>query len=144
MTSTIRAKQIVENPFPSLQIGPYHTVSSALQPLSFVGTLVPWSNFLRSVEHTHTNQNWARSRASPYGNGPHSTEADRVHVGDEHGLQGRFQQAIGQTFGAVVEAKAINLYFADFKSSGATTTRSPTLSVFKVWPEILQSSWSES
>ncbi|CAG8898356.1 unnamed protein product [Penicillium egyptiacum] len=125
MTSTIRAKQIVESPLPSLQIGPYHTVSSALQPLCFEGTLIPWSNFLRSVEHAHTNQNWARSRTSPYANGPHSTEADRVHTGDEHGLQGRFQQAIGQAFGAVLEAKAINLYFADFKSSGSNYDKIP-------------------
>lgn len=46
MTSTIRAKQIVESPLPSLQIGPYHTVSSALQRLSFEETLILWSNFL--------------------------------------------------------------------------------------------------
>ncbi|KAJ5458271.1 hypothetical protein N7475_009659 [Penicillium sp. IBT 31633x] len=125
MTSTIRAKQIVESPLPSLQIGPYHTVSSALQSVSFEGTLIPWSNFLRSVESVHTNQNWARSRTSPYSNGPHTTEADRVHIGDEHGLQGRFQQAIGQAFGAVLEAKSINLYFADFKSSGSNYENIP-------------------
>ncbi|KAJ5972898.1 uncharacterized protein N7479_002816 [Penicillium vulpinum] len=125
MTSTIRAKQIVESPLPSLQIRPYHTVSSALQRMSFVGTLIPWSNFLRSVESVHKNQNWARPRTSPYTNGPHTTEPDRVHIGDEHGLQGRFQQAIGQAFGAVLEAKSINLYFADFKSSGSNYENIP-------------------
>jgi hypothetical protein len=44
---------------------------------------------------------------------------DLLRIGDEHGLQGRFQQDIGQAFGVVVEAKSINLYFADFKSSGS-------------------------
>jgi hypothetical protein len=53
MTSTIRAKQIVESPLPSLEIGPYQIVSSALQRLSFVRTLITWSNFLRSAEHAH-------------------------------------------------------------------------------------------
>lgn len=56
---------------------------------------------------------------------PHSTEADRVYIGDEHSLQGRFQQAIGQTFGVVLEAKAINLYFADFKSLGSNYDKTP-------------------
>jgi hypothetical protein len=56
---------------------------------------------------------------------PHSTEADRVHIGDEHGLKGHFQQAIGQAFRAVLEAKAVNLYFADFKSSGSNYDKIP-------------------
>jgi hypothetical protein len=33
-------------------------------------------------------------------------------------LQGRFQQVIGQELGAALEATAVNLYFADVKSSG--------------------------
>jgi hypothetical protein len=36
-------------------------------------------------------------------------------VGDEHGLQGRFQKTIGQVLGSALEAQEVNLYFVDFK-----------------------------
>lgn len=120
MASSIRAKQIIEGPLPLLQAGPYHTESIAIQRISYSGALVPWSNFLRSVESTHLSQKWARCSKTPsHANGPHTLEPDRIHIGDEHGLQGRFQQAIGHALGAALEAKSVNLYFGDFKCSGS-------------------------
>lgn len=126
MADTIRARQIVESPLPSLQIGPHHTDSNAIQRLAFLGTLVPWSNFLRSVENAHTTQHLPRrSRASSYNNGPHTVEVDKVHIGDEHGLQGRFQQAIGHALGTALETCSIDIYFGDYKCSGSTYENIP-------------------
>ncbi|KAJ5562808.1 hypothetical protein N7461_001569 [Penicillium sp. DV-2018c] len=52
-----------------------------------MGTLIPWSNFLRSAENAHTTQHWPRRpRTSPYKNSPHTVEVDKVHIGDKHGL----------------------------------------------------------
>ncbi|CAG8295232.1 unnamed protein product [Penicillium salamii] len=101
-------------------------MSSALKRMTFLGTLVPRTNFLQNVESTYITNNLAR-RATVYrhSHGPHTTEQEIIHVGDEHGLQGRFQQAIGQEFGAALEATAINLYFADFKSSGVEYVNTP-------------------
>jgi hypothetical protein len=67
----------------------------------------------------HTTQDWARPGKSPYADSPHTTEADRVHIGDEHSLQGCFQQSISRAFDAAVETKSIVLYFTDFKISGS-------------------------
>lgn len=39
----------------------------------------------------------------------------KVFVGDEAGVQGRFQEAIGQTLGKVFEAQGLDIQFADFK-----------------------------
>ncbi|KAJ5575819.1 hypothetical protein N7535_002745 [Penicillium sp. DV-2018c] len=51
-----------------------------------MGTLIPWSNFLRSAENAHTTQHWPRRpRTSPYKNSPHTVEVDKVHIGDKHG-----------------------------------------------------------
>ncbi|OQE01913.1 hypothetical protein PENSOL_c003G11771 [Penicillium solitum] len=100
----------------------------AVSRLTFVGTLVPWSNFLRSVENAHTTQNWPkRSRTSPYNNGPHTLEVDKVHIGDEHGLQGRFQQAIGHALGTALESRSIDIYFGDYKCSGSTYQNIPDI-----------------
>jgi hypothetical protein len=66
-----------------------------------------------------------RVPTSPYTPGPHNINQDTVHVGDEHGVQGRFQQAIGEALGAVLEAMLVPVFFADFKSSGSTYTNTP-------------------
>lgn len=119
MASTIRARKIVESPLPSLRIGPHQTTSSAIKPLKFTGTLVPWPNFLSTVENAHiSHHGLRRARIPSRNNGAHITEADRVHIGDERGLQGRFQQAIGHVMGMALEASSINLYFGDFRCLG--------------------------
>lgn len=126
MPDTIRTRQIVESAHLSLQIGPHYTNSNAIRRLAFIGTLVPWSDFLRTVEHAHTTQHWPRrSKTSPYRNGPHTVDVDKVYVGDEHSLQGRFQQAIGHYLGTALEIRAINIYFGDYKCSGSTYRNIP-------------------
>jgi hypothetical protein len=56
---------------------------------------------------TYDAQAFSRSTTSPVSPGPHQVELDIVSVGDEHGLQGRFQQAIGQVLGVALEAQGI-------------------------------------
>jgi hypothetical protein len=41
---------------------------------------------------------------------------ESVFVGDEKGLQGRFQQSVGQVVGAVLESQQRPIAFADFKT----------------------------
>lgn len=66
----------------------------------------------------YTAQAFSRSSTAAVSPGLHNVDPEIVCVGDEHGLQGRFQQAIGQVLGAALEAQAVNLHFADFKCSG--------------------------
>lgn len=123
---SIRARQIVESPLSSLQIGSHHTTSSAIQKLRFVGTLVEWPDFFQKVENANNQQPWSRlSRQPPRTFGRHTVEPERVRVGDEHGLQGRFQQAIGHELGEALQFRGTDLYFADFKCSGSTYENIP-------------------
>ncbi|CAI7580556.1 unnamed protein product [Penicillium discolor] len=117
-TIRIRAKQIIQAPLPPLNVGTYTTTSSALHNLEYVGTLSPWPNFKSSVQAMYNAQAFSRSSTAAVSPGLHNVDPEIVCVGDEHGLQGRFQQAIGQVLGAALEAQAVNLHFADFKCSG--------------------------
>lgn len=128
MASTVRAKQIVEGPLPQLQVGPFFTKSNAIQQITYTGALVEWSDFLGLVESKHLSQRWERTpRTSRHANGPHTFERERIHIGDEQGLHGRFQQAIGHALGAVLEAKSVDLYFGDFKCSGSKYPNTPDI-----------------
>lgn len=46
-------------------------------------------------------------------------------VGDEHGVQGRFQQSVGQVLGKVLDARGIEARFADFKCLGSAYNNTP-------------------
>ncbi|KAJ5135133.1 uncharacterized protein N7515_004411 [Penicillium bovifimosum] len=51
---------------------------------------------------------------------------EKVLLGDEHGLQGRFQQLVGQTIGAALDAQDIGISFGDFnKGSGVAYDKVP-------------------
>lgn len=50
---------------------------------------------------------------------------ERVFVGDGKGLQGRFQQSVGQVVGAVLKARQRPIAFADFKTVGLRTAGVP-------------------
>ncbi|KAI2730069.1 hypothetical protein CBS147332_1921 [Penicillium roqueforti] len=86
--------------------------------MEYVGTLSPWPNFKSTVEAIYNAQAFSRSSTAAISPGLHRLDPEIFRVGDEHDLQGRFQQAIGQVFGALLEAQAVNLHFADFKCSG--------------------------
>lgn len=117
-TTRVRAKQIIQAPLPPLNVGTYRTTSSALHNLKYIGTLSPWPNFKSSVQAMYNAQVFSRSSTAAVSPGLHNIDPEIVCVGDEHGLQGRFQQAIGQVLGGALEAQGVNLHFADFKCSG--------------------------
>lgn len=54
---------------------------------------------------------------------------EEVYVADETGVQGRFQQAVGQTLGAVFRAENVNIRFADFKSAGTGYRQTPDVAL---------------
>ncbi|KAJ5895417.1 hypothetical protein N7495_007108 [Penicillium taxi] len=43
---------------------------------------------------------------------------EKIGLGDETGVQGRFNQSISQAVGAVLEAQSIEVLLEDFKASG--------------------------
>ncbi|KAJ5969318.1 hypothetical protein N7501_005566 [Penicillium viridicatum] len=95
-TIRVRAKQIIQAPLPPSKVGALRTASSALHNLEYVGTLTPWPNSKSSVQAMYNAQVFSRSSTAAVSPGLHNVDPEIVCVGDEHGLQGRFQQAIGQ------------------------------------------------
>lgn len=47
------------------------------------------------------------------------------YIADETGVQGRFEQPIGQVLGRVFEAEGVDIRFADFKAAGIGYSKTP-------------------
>lgn len=99
-------------------------MSSALHDVEFVGPLRHWSTFPRAVEATGASQNWS-NRVIKYTQKSYDIDVETVYVGGEHGVQGRFQQLLGQGLGQVLDAQSIDLHFADFKRLSSPYSNTP-------------------
>ncbi|KOS48190.1 hypothetical protein ACN38_g787 [Penicillium nordicum] len=95
MVKPIRVSEVIQEPLPPLLNG-FQTTSSALKRLKYRGELNDWANFSQSVRNTTDTQNWSSETIKYYLNS-RNLEENEVFVGDESGVQGRFQQAIGQS-----------------------------------------------
>ncbi|KAK9852202.1 hypothetical protein MYU51_008553 [Penicillium brevicompactum] len=124
-----RAKETVEERIPDLLVR-NHSVSSALHPLTYVGPLQKWTTFEHDVKVAVQQQSWGIHTSTitirPVGAlGPHNTANEQVLVGDENGVQGRFQQNVGHVMSAVFGSQGLDLRFGDFKAAGSTYRRTP-------------------
>ena len=124
MVKQIGAREATRESLPPLRVSQFHTTSSAVERLSYRGGLHDWSNFCRDVRNTTDSQNWSNA-AIKYSLASRNLEENEVFVGDESGVQGRFQQAIGQILGMVFRAETLDIRFADFKCLGKATTIMP-------------------
>jgi hypothetical protein len=52
-------------------------------------------------------------------------QTEGVYVGDQHGIQGQFQQSVEQALGLVLGTQSIDLHLADFKCLGNSYTNTP-------------------
>lgn len=129
-----RAKEVVEQPLPDLCIGPSKTTSSAIHDSRFVGTLREWVRFEDLVWNACHVHNWRSHNHVLY----HKTSGtpgichlsrEHVHVGDEHGVQGRFQHHIGQVVTAILSSQQNGVSFADFKASTSPYAKNPDVAV---------------
>ncbi|OKL58543.1 hypothetical protein UA08_06226 [Talaromyces atroroseus] len=113
----------LKRPVPNLSVGKYHTKSSAIHEIKFTGALVHWEDFedevIAGIEElrpklegiiTHENL----SRVPSY----YMTQ-EHVQAGDEHGVQGRFQQHVGQVVSAVLKAGGFPVKFSDYRASSS-------------------------
>jgi hypothetical protein len=132
MPTKIDVKKAVESAAPALTTSQYHTNSSALHNIYFAGDLQPWPGFLSAVQACHEGCTWSRQilgytlqARDPYTHG-------NVEVGDEHGVQGRFQKFFGDVLDTIFASQStgqINLRFADFKCIPSTYTGTPDVIV---------------
>ncbi|KXG47529.1 uncharacterized protein PGRI_013990 [Penicillium griseofulvum] len=88
---------------PQLLQGPHQTRSSALQKVRFVGPMREWEGFFDEVLFKIAAQKWSK-KVVAYTLSKRDLQEEKVFVGDENGLRGRFQQSVGQVVGAALEA----------------------------------------
>ncbi|KAJ5474708.1 hypothetical protein N7475_004274 [Penicillium sp. IBT 31633x] len=124
MVKPIRVRDAVREPLPRLLVNRFHTTSSALKRLMYRGELNDWANFCQDVRNTTDSQNWTNETIK-YSLNSRNLEENEVFVGDETGVQGRFQQAIGQALGMTFRAQTLDIRFADFKCIGDTIITTP-------------------
>ncbi|OQE27978.1 hypothetical protein PENFLA_c005G09118 [Penicillium flavigenum] len=72
------------------------------------GPLQEWQNYLLDVHDFYVNQPSSRKNVDCQ-LASSDVHEERVFVGDGKGLQGRFQQSVGQVVGAVLEALSSDL-----------------------------------
>jgi hypothetical protein len=121
---TVRSREALWESLPGLLQGPSRTKSSALHDLDFIGPLREWPNFLQDVIANVQGQKWS-TRVIKYAQQARDLDAETVLVGDEHGVQGRFQQSVGQVLGKILNAQGINAHFADFKCLNSAYDKIP-------------------
>ncbi|KAJ5531802.1 hypothetical protein N7527_005195 [Penicillium freii] len=138
----LSARDVVHNALPQLHVSENHTKSSAWHPIYFVGPLAPWGNFVRDVQNFDASQVWSRV-VIDHELVSRDLHREKVWLGDEHGLQGRFQQSVGQIVGAALEAQSINITFGDFKASGVAYDKVPDVALLAKGPTFVLPSSSK-
>lgn len=126
----VTSKLAVQERLPDLRTGQSRTRHVALHPVHYTGTITGWDGFARDVESAFDRHPWMnhhhhiflRPIQQP---GPHSLLHEQVVVGDEHGVQGRWQQQLGQVISGVLQAQGRQLRFCDFKASVHSYDKTP-------------------
>ncbi|KAJ5214565.1 hypothetical protein N7449_001734 [Penicillium cf. viridicatum] len=131
MALRIGPQDILQGRLPPLEEGPYKTSSSALHDLKFIGPLREWPCFFQEVASTYNAQKWNETTLGHKTGDPSAPIPELVHTGDEHGVQGRFLQAVGHSVSAALNAQGINLVFADFKCTGTKYSCTPDVVVMQ-------------
>lgn len=119
----VTSKLALEERLPDLRIAESRTESSAIHPMDYIGPLAPWPNFVADVRTSFRNHDWTIHHRNlylrPIGQpGPHSLLREHVRVANETGVQGRWQERIGQVMSGVFEEQGYPLTFADFDAGG--------------------------
>ncbi|CAG8144969.1 unnamed protein product [Penicillium nalgiovense] len=115
------------NPLPDLLQAPYKTQSPALHGIKYIGPLHRWRNFDIDVRKSMSKDKFdtvveCTTRDS-------DIKQEQVYVADETGVQGQFEQAVGQVLGRVFEAEGVDIRFADFKAAGIGYSKTPDAAI---------------
>lgn len=116
--NAVYANDLVKQRLPDLRLKSGKTENSAIHDMVFAGTLEEWPDFGKHVWRGCRNHVWLprvlahQSRSSR----PKTYLATRemVTVGNERGMQGRFDQHVGQVMSGIPESQDMDLVFGDF------------------------------
>ena len=112
MPEKVLSKDAVKSALPDLRIAPNTTKFSALHNIRYTGRVSRWQSFDADV-WASMSTSWSQAIIDYKIDGRDLRE-EEVYVADETGVQGRFEQSVGQILGAVFRAQHVNIRFADF------------------------------
>ncbi|KAJ5608126.1 hypothetical protein N7537_004745 [Penicillium hordei] len=118
MSIPVTSTDLLQQALPGIIIGPNFTRSNAIHDIRYVGPLRRWATFNNEATATFQNTNWSPvPLSSSLVNSPTLGPLANEHIrcGDETGLQGRFDERVGQVLGAIFDVNNIDLVFGDFK-----------------------------
>ncbi|CAG8211012.1 unnamed protein product [Penicillium salamii] len=125
---------MVEERIPALRVGANRTKSSALHPIKYIGPLHRWNTFEQDVNAGFQQHNWERHKSTitilplePLG--LHNIANEQLAIGDENGLQGRFNHNMGHVMNAVFGSQGLDLEFGDFRASNSSYRRTPDVAI---------------
>lgn len=136
---TRRAKELIREALPSLRYGENRTNHSTLHRQYFVGELEHWEEFEREVYSAHQAHPWDAHREilAHRPNAPkgplYLARNELVVIGDEHGVQGRFNQHISQVMTGIFYSQRVCIAMGDFKAGTTTYSKVPDIAVLD-WP----------
>lgn len=114
---------------PAGLVGPSHTNSSALHSVWYTGPLHEWTTFEQDANAEFQQHDLERHNSTitirplrPHR--PHNIANEQLVIGDETGLQGRFNQNVGHVMSAVYGSQGLNLRFGDYKSTNTNASNS--------------------
>jgi hypothetical protein len=130
MPTKINPKKAVESAAPALNTSQFHMHSSALHRIYFTGDLQPWPGFLSAVQAFHESYAWRQETLGYRLKARHPYTYGNSEVGDEHGVQGRFQKFFGDVLNTIFASQStvqgpIEIGFADFKCVSTPYSRTP-------------------
>ncbi|GKZ37058.1 hypothetical protein AbraIFM66950_008448 [Aspergillus brasiliensis] len=131
MPDIVTAQSSLKERLPNLLLGNNRTTSSALHQVEFIGRLTEWENFEEDVIRDYRMQDWGPNKVLDYK--PHgfvtisSLRNEHVAVGDEMGVQGRWQQHICQVMSSIFHAQGLDLTLGDFRTSSSVYGKRPDI-----------------
>ncbi|OQE25874.1 hypothetical protein PENFLA_c008G03509 [Penicillium flavigenum] len=118
----LAARDVLQQPLPPLIVGQNHTISSAIHPVDFVGTLVPWPNFRGEVIAAFNSRTvtWNTQTLDVIISGIGAVDTvsqEQLVLGDETGLQGRLNERLSRPVTTCLQVQGHLLRIGDFKAS---------------------------
>ena len=125
---SILDREAVEGCLPKLLMASNKTDSSALHDITYIGALKKWTGFRQDVQDRMLDFPPDKT-VIDYHHQSRDLREEEVYVADETGVQGRFQQSVGQILGTVLGSQEVNIRFGDSKSAGTKYQKIPDVAI---------------
>lgn len=130
----LHAKDLIKQRLPDLRVGPGKEENRTLYQMAFAGALEEWPDFEEHVWRACRKHSWLpcvlAHQSTDDGSETYLPTREMVAVGDQHGVERRFGQHIGQVMSGVLESQEMDLVLGGFKWTTSDYDRVPGIACF--------------